>query len=141
MTHADSTARCDCGECKPCRDRARAKAFREAHPDEQRARNRASYARHAETKKAKQRAWNATHEAAVARRARNASPETIRKRPARQAVYRALRDGKMTRPTSCPACGNTGRIEAHHHNGYDQAHWLDVIWLCSACHAMTDRAR
>ena len=31
-------------------------------------------------------------------------------------------------------------IQAHHHNGYEREHWLDVVWLCRACHNDTHRS-
>lgn len=55
--------------------------------------------------------------------------------PARAAVYRAVRAGKMPPVNSltCQECGNPA-TGYHHHNGYDKEHWLDVIPLCTACH-------
>lgn len=54
---------------------------------------------------------------------------------ARSEVYRAIQKGILTREP-CQRCGldNLRLIHAHHHNGYEPAHWLDVIWLCRACH-------
>jgi hypothetical protein len=52
----------------------------------------------------------------------------------------AIRDGRLCVPEECESCGSSGpaRIEAHHHQGYDEAHWLDVIWLCHSCHMRAD---
>ena len=48
------------------------------------------------------------------------------------AIERAIRDGKITRPTVCTACGQPhGAIEGHHPD-YDNP--LDVVWLCRPCH-------
>lgn len=30
------------------------------------------------------------------------------------------------------------RVEAHHHKGYDEDHWLDVVWLCRSCHVLAE---
>jgi hypothetical protein len=57
-------------------------------------------------------------------------------------VKRAIATGKLIRPETCEDCGaapgvnKRGRslIEAHHYLGYEPEHYLDVIWLCSACH-------
>ena len=44
----------------------------------------------------------------------------------------ALRSGKITKPTSCEACGlEHDRLNGHHH---DYLKRLDVSWLCEACH-------
>jgi predicted HNH restriction endonuclease len=42
-------------------------------------------------------------------------------------------------PTPCAHCGSVKSIESHHHS-YEPADWLDVIWLCSACHMALHRA-
>ena len=60
------------------------------------------------------------------------------KGPAHVAVYRALKSGRMVRPEVCDSCGISGKTEAHHHNGYEKPHRLDVVWLCRKCHDMAD---
>jgi hypothetical protein len=52
-----------------------------------------------------------------------------------EAVRRAVRQGLIIRLTECEDCGTTASLDGHHHNGYDDAHVLDVRWLCKACHA------
>lgn len=47
--------------------------------------------------------------------------------------------GKIIKPTACSRCGSGGRIEGHHHNGYDKEHYLDVVWLCHPCHKLVER--
>ncbi len=68
------------------------------------------------------------------------------------AVWRALQRGDLKRPDTCEHCGKApglnkrgrSKIEAHHYKGYDAAHILDVIFLCSECHkrynALIDQA-
>ncbi len=52
---------------------------------------------------------------------------------ARAALHRAIRQGKIKRQTKCFKCLNdTRRIEAHHD---DYGKPLEVVWLCSVCHA------
>jgi len=52
---------------------------------------------------------------------------------ARTAVYDALRAGRMVKPCACESCGTeTTDLEAHH-SEYSKP--LDVIWLCTQCHA------
>ncbi len=60
------------------------------------------------------------------------------KAPARRAVARAIRNGNLIRPNVCNKCGTTCKPQAHHHNGYDKQHYLDVIWLCTGCHALVE---
>lgn len=52
------------------------------------------------------------------------------------AVQKAVKDGVLIRPSRCcvAGCESTKKIHAHHHNGYDEAHRLDVVWLCPAHH-------
>ena len=51
---------------------------------------------------------------------------------AHKALYRAVRRGKIVKPTNCQMCGISGvRIIAHHHD-YDKP--LDIIWVCASCH-------
>jgi len=60
---------------------------------------------------------------------------------AREALNRATRFGKMTRgPCAHLSDECAGLIEGHHHNGYDKAHWLDVLWLCRHHHRQIHRA-
>lgn len=51
---------------------------------------------------------------------------------AHMAIRHEIEAGRMERPEKC-ACG-AGPVQAHHHMGYDQEHWLDVEWLCVPCH-------
>lgn len=63
---------------------------------------------------------------------------------ARSAVDHALKTGKIVKPESCQSNGRygvvcEGRLEAHHHHGYwPRAAWIDVEWLCVACHKSAD---
>ena len=52
--------------------------------------------------------------------------------PAVRKVRHAVRTGRLLR-TACVDCGGAS-LEAHHHNGYDADHALDVVWLCRPCH-------
>lgn len=64
---------------------------------------------------------------------------------ARQRVNVEVRTGRLKRPNDLPCsfCGHivsdTGmRHEYHHHKGYGAPHQLDVIALCTKCHASVD---
>lgn len=64
--------------------------------------------------------------------------EQWRKNPLRGKAHRAIRvakkNGSLVPPTTCQNCGSGGRIEGHHHMGYEEKYWLVVQWLCKACH-------
>jgi ribosomal protein S27AE len=55
---------------------------------------------------------------------------------ARFALNRAVKSGRITKPSECSRCGVTGNIQGHHH---DYSKRLDVEWLCSKCHAEEHR--
>ncbi len=46
-------------------------------------------------------------------------------------VFRAIRAGKLTRPTACERCYKAGRVYAHH---ADYSEPLFVVWFCPKCH-------
>lgn len=58
---------------------------------------------------------------------------------ARGALQRAVARGVVVKPNVCSGCGRTcesRELDGHHHNGYDEVHWLDVEWLCKRCHGL-----
>jgi hypothetical protein len=60
------------------------------------------------------------------------NPEKTR---AHVAINYALRTGKIKRPDTCVLCEEVSNdIVAHHWNGYDADHYLDVQWICRRCH-------
>jgi hypothetical protein len=50
---------------------------------------------------------------------------------AHQAVYRAVKKGRLIRPKNCETCGQETMLHAHHE---DYSEPLAVIWLCAGCH-------
>jgi len=50
------------------------------------------------------------------------------------AVEKATRLGKLIKSKNCQLCGQRGKLEAHHFNGYNPKDWLKIIWLCTKCH-------
>lgn len=71
----------------------------------------------------------------------------LKKKRAHRHVNRAIRLGELTPALLCEECvGPPDRkdqraLDAHHHNGYEDAHILDVKWLCGACHIRAHPAR
>lgn len=63
-----------------------------------------------------------------------------KKRKARRAINNAVRDGRFPHISTqhCDNCGQQAQ-EYHHHNGYDKAHWFDVIPLCRDCHIKLEK--
>ena len=56
-------------------------------------------------------------------------------------VRRAIKDGSITKPGACQVNDGTcsGALQAHHRNGYDAQHALDVVWLCQSHHEREHR--
>lgn len=63
-------------------------------------------------------------------KSRKGSPE----RQAREALHRAIRSKRVTRPRRCARCRKRCVPQGHHYRGYAQRHWLTIKWLCSDCH-------
>jgi len=55
---------------------------------------------------------------------------------ARMLLNRAIKSGKITRPSKCSECDSIGRITAHHD---DYSKPLEVVWLCYECHGKKHR--
>lgn len=59
-------------------------------------------------------------------------PDPI-KRTARNKLYAAVRDGKIVKPPECQICSASDEVLHGHHEDYTKP--LDVIWVCTGCHA------
>lgn len=99
--------------------------------------NRRSYQKHKAERLEKQKAYRQT-EAGKATQARKDKKQQIVHSDhwyARQAVWRAIKAGKLTPPKYCErgVCENT-KPQAHHYLGYAKEHRLDVEWLCQFHH-------
>jgi hypothetical protein len=66
-------------------------------------------------------------------------PTFRQKTAARAAVFWAIKLGTIVRPDKCPSCKRKVKVHAHHHNGYEPAHYLDIEWLCPRCHYQEDK--
>lgn len=58
------------------------------------------------------------------------------KKAARLAVAGAIRAGLLppVNTVACSVCGLRQSSEYHHHLGYEEMHWLDVVAVCKDCH-------
>ena len=67
----------------------------------------------------------------------------INKKPEARAAHvilgNAVRDGRIKKPSQCSRCGKVERSRKIHAHHEDYAKPLDVIWLCSQCHADTHK--
>lgn len=54
------------------------------------------------------------------------------KRSARVVLGNALRDGRIKRAPECEICSVSGDLHGHHE---DYSKPLEVLWVCSGCHA------
>lgn len=138
---------CECGTCRKCKAREKAREKYRAmsqeerravvesrDPEKVRAADRARYERDKPKRIAAQLAYFETPAGRASRnRANKASDARYpEKRAARIAVSNAIRDGRLKRG-ACVREGVdcSGRIEAHHP---DYARPLDVVWACSKHH-------
>lgn len=66
----------------------------------------------------------------------NANKNSISKYPeknrARQKLRYHVRVGNIKKPSECSSCPSILNIQAHHE---DYSKPLDVVWLCTTCHA------
>ena len=67
----------------------------------------------------------------VAIQRRNIHPEETK---ARLKVHRAVKQGKLEKPTHCECCGEEAKAMCAHHHDYDKPY--EVIWLCPSCHRL-----
>ena len=132
-------------ECKEC-DKARARKYRQEHPEKVRETRARSNAKHAQRNKERAAKWkrdnpekaqaswdkwysaNRGHVISSVQSWRKTFPE---RRAAHVAVDLAIKRGDIA-PWPCMICG--GEAEAHHP---DYSMPLDVVWLCHAHHRQT----
>jgi len=106
--------------------RARAqKRYEASHPEETRARQRVRAARYHQSERGRLAA------------ARSAAAKSEAQKHAYGVVRAALDSGRLT-AEPCVVCGSA-KTQAHHPNGYDPRHVLDVMWLCSLHHKRLHR--
>lgn len=132
--YVDSGKRGHGSTCKMC-CAARVAAYRAARPEWELARQKRYRERNREKRRAANRASRAAHRDQVLEYQRQRRANEPIKVLAWSAVSRAVRTGKLIRPSACGDCGAESRIEAHHP---DYTKPLEVLWLCKACHVKAD---
>lgn len=123
--------------------KAQQREYQEKNKEKIKARQAAWYEKNRKERLEYQNAWNAEHRQTQPNRKQytqtyfDKHPE---RKTARERIKHAIKIGKLPRPTSleCAHCG-TPADGYHHHNGYGPDHYLDVIPLCTQCHAQADR--
>ena len=143
---ANTDARCP--SCSGLPSSWRSRPCRDVFHDENRANRRdgriAERIRHRDARIAQQRRRYVSDPSVRARAVQRSiewngrNPDRVRiMSRAHSAVASAIKQGKLTRPTTCEQCGTTGTaIEAAH---ADYSRRLDVRWLCRRCHRRWDR--
>lgn len=85
------------------------------------------------------RSYRVRHQHEIAERQRKYRNADRSKDWARDLVRRAVKSGRILKPTTCEACGDNHNIEASHR---DYSSPLVIQWLCVRCHRQLDmRAR
>ena len=64
------------------------------------------------------------------------TPNDKKKQHSRIKFFRAVKSGKIIKPSNCEECGGTDNIEGHHE---DYSKPLEVMWLCRKCHRAKHR--
>lgn len=123
-----------CAECWKVKVRER----REANIDHFRAYDRARGSQPHRVAARKAYARTEQGKQALARGSRAWAERNREKRGAHIALGNAVRDGKVTKPQACQACGLSARLHGHHK---DYTRPLDVIWLCTPCHVIQHHPR
>ncbi len=68
-------------------------------------------------------------------RRRSNNIEYDRKRKAWNALYYALKTGKIVKPDKCDICGEAKKTQGHHRD-YEKP--FKVTWCCQDCHVLLD---
>ena len=85
---------------------------------------------------ARNKKWNAAHPDVMRDAWRKYGYRNRNKRAIQGKLQRAVKSGRITKPTVCSDCGCNDKIQAHH-SDYSDA--LNVLWLCHRCHKAIHR--
>jgi hypothetical protein len=92
----------------------------------------------AEKVRIRQARWHTTEKGRICAEKKKQKPDWPQKRNARDAVRRAVKSGKIIKPTCCESCGEASKVEGHHYAGYNNP--LLVKWLCPKCHRQAEKS-
>lgn len=129
-------------KCKECCNAINAEYRSTEHGKKVRAKNQRDYSKRPNGRATDQR-WHRKfrrtekgRQEAALRRIR--TPEKVN---ARIAVNLAVRRKDLPRADSllCIQCGERAK-EYHHHKGYAEEHWFDVVPTCKVCHPQLERS-
>lgn len=145
---------CTCKQYKPIsefyRDRSKSDGYQALCKDCCRAYSRT------EARKASQKKYDQSAKGRRARQKYTKSPkgrEAQCNRAARQGkdhpkqikaknfLNRAVQSGQIHRPQECVICGKRAKLHGHHHKGYAEENYLNVLWLCPKCHTQVHREK
>lgn len=141
---------CDCGDCTKCKNREANRArwnsltleerraiIARRDPEKRKITDVKRYYRHSTKRLAAMKVWAANNRERVYEAKRLNDAKFPDRYVARYTMGNAIRDGRLTRGTTCEDCGVTGvRINGHHE---DYSKPFDVVWVCNACHGARHR--
>jgi len=156
MTSFDTPVGCKCNECKRCKNRIKAKLWRENNPNhlkkyyiDNKERINAVSQNWKDDNREEVRDYNreyskeyrerpgVTEKTTEWDRERRKKPEHRERILARKKLQQAVRRGTIERQ-SCEVCGATEGVHGHHE---DYKKPYDVIWLCITHHAEVHRTK
>ena len=119
------------------------KDYQERNKEKIKARKAAYYEANRLKRLEYQKAWNAENRTSQPNNAKYQSTYFTKhpeRETAKERLRYAIKSGKIPRATAleCANCGLPAD-DYHHHHGYSPEHALDVIPLCTKCHAQADR--
>jgi hypothetical protein len=117
------------------RQREYNRQYRLKNLEKKRARDREYAKKNKEKARIRGKAWRMANKEKANAKKREYNKSIPDKMKARSAVSHGLRDGKIKKGTRCNHCKTkSGKLEAHHHQGYTEENYLNIIWLCDSCH-------
>lgn len=123
--------------CKECQRKKIGEWFSRPGSKEKVNKNAAKYRRTKKGKATKKRYYNSPKGQKTYRKYNEASKQKL----ARQAVNHAIEEGKIPAAKELTCVINDcceGRMEYHHHKGYNKKNWFDIIPLCRKHHCLID---
>lgn len=132
------------GQCKVCfnvKALAKGRRWKKTHKDQERIYSKRYCQSHKLLRRINWRAWGRRNKDKIKERNRRTVERKKSsgitydqtKARARIIVNNSVRSGKLLKPKVCSKCGVTANKIHGHHTDYSKP--LEVVWLCSICHA------